>query len=94
MRRYSTEVESAAEALTAATIAAAVREGPDAKIAPAIGKKSAFEATSQLEEPLSEDNVGRRILKKIGWEPLLDPATGDALDEAPVPIPQAAGTDG
>ena len=68
----------------------AVKTGAD-RLEPLVGKKSAYKATSGLDAPLPEDNVGRRLLKKQGWTPLVDPATGVVVDEAPVPIPTLAG---
>ena len=78
-----------AERETAAQLAAAVKEGSE-RLEKTVGKKSAFEQTSKLQEPLPEDNVGRQMLVKHGWEPLVDPATGVVVDEAPVPIPDQA----
>lgn len=80
------EADADAERKTAAMVAAAVKGGSD-RLEKPVGKKSAFEATSHLQEPLPEDNIGRQLLKKQGWQPLVDPTTGDVVDEAPVPIP-------
>ena len=79
-----------ADAETAAALREAVKTGAD-RLEPLVGKKSAYKATSGLDAPLPEDNVGRRLLKKQGWTPLVDPATGVVVDEAPVPIPTLAG---
>ena len=82
------EVEAGAEQQTAAALAAAVKQGLGGeRLEKVVGKKSAFETTSQLQAPLPEDNVGRQMMRKQGWAPLVDPATGGVVDEAPVPIP-------
>ena len=75
------------EAELARRVAHAVKNGSDRLFEKPKGKKSAFEPGAMATEPLPEDNVGRQLLKKQGWEPLVDPVTGAVVEEAPVPIP-------
>ena len=75
------------EAELARRVANAVKNGSDRLFEKPNGKKSAFEPGAMATEPLPEDNVGRQLLKKQGWEPLVDPVTGAVVEEAPVPIP-------
>ena len=75
------------EAELARRVANAVKNGSDRLFEKPTGKKSAFEPGAAATEPLPEDNVGRQLLKKQGWEPLVDPVTGAVVEEAPVPIP-------
>ena len=63
-----------------------MKNGSDRLFEKPKGKKSAFEPGAVVTEPLPED-VGRQLLKKQGWEPLVDPVTGAVVEEAPVPIP-------
>ena len=75
------------EAELARRVAHAVKNGSDRLFEKPKGKKSAFEPGAAVTEPLPEDNVGRQLLKKQGWEPPVDPVTGAVVEEAPVPIP-------
>ena len=75
------------EAELARRVAHAVKNGSDRLFEKPKGKKSAFEPGAVVTEPLPEDNVGRQLLKKQGWEPPVDPVTGAVVEEAPVPIP-------
>ena len=75
------------EAELARRVANAVKNGSDRLFEKPTGKKSAFEPGAAATEPLPENNVGRQLLKKQGWEPLVDPVTGAVVEEAPVPIP-------
>ena len=78
---------SAEEAELARRVAHAVKNGSDRLFEKPKGKKSAFVPGAVVTEPLPEDNVGRQLLKKQGWEPPVDPVTGAVVEEAPVPIP-------